>query len=429
MKYSKINPELFIRNRNRFSQKIRAKSLAIFHSNDQMPRNGDQNFPFRQNSDFFYLSGIDQEQSILIIFPECPIEKYREVLFLRETNEKIAVWEGHKYTKTEANETSGIKTILWLDSFLPVLTELMAHARTVYLNSNENIRFASDVPYKDLRFAKEIKEKYPSHRYANSARIMARLRIIKSDIEIEIIKKAIEITKKGFERAARFLKPGVMEFDVEAEITHEFIRNRANGMAFTPIIASGNNACCLHYIQNNDVCKDGDLLLIDIGAEYANYPGDLSRTIPVNGKFSKRQKECYNAVLRVFKKAKSMLVEGTTIDKYHEEVCRLMEKEMIALGLFSEVDVKNQDPENPLFRKYFPHGTSHFMGLDVHDLGFKQEPIQAGMLFSCEPGIYIPEEGIGIRLENDILITSDGPIDLMEDIPIEIDDIEKLMSH
>ena len=427
MKYFPINPELFIKNRERFTQKMRAKSLAIFHSNDQMPRNGDQNFPFRQNSDIFYLSGIDQEQSILLLYPDCPLEKYREILFLRETNEHIAVWEGHKYTKAEATKTSGIATVLWLDSFESVLKELMSNARNVYLNSNENMRYSNEVPYKDLRFAQELRAKYPTHRFCRTARIMAKLRVTKSEIEIEQMRKAIEITAKGFERAAKFIKPGVMEYEIEAEIQYEFIRNRASGNAFYPIIASGANACCLHYMDNNDKCKDGDLILLDIGAEYANYPGDLSRTLPVNGKFTQRQKDCYNAVLRVMKKAKSMLIEGNTIDKYHEEVCKLMEKEMIGLGLFTEDDVKKQDPENPLWRKYYPHGTSHFMGLDVHDLGSKQDPLQAGMVFSCEPGIYIPEEGIGIRIENDILVTSDGPVDLTEGIPVEIEEIEALM--
>jgi Xaa-Pro aminopeptidase len=361
------------------------------------------------------------------MYPDCPIEKYREILFLRETNEQIAIWEGYKYSKKEATEVSGVTTVLWLDSFEPVMRELICNARNIYLNSNENLRYSNEVPYKDLRFAEEIKKKYPTHRFCNSARIMANLRVIKSETEIELIRKAAEITAKGFERAAKFIKPGVMEYEIEAEITHEFIRNRATGHSFYPIVASGANACCLHYVKNNDKCKSGDLILIDIGAEYANYAGDLTRTIPVNGKFTKRQKECYNAVLRVMKKAKAMLAEGTTIDKYHDEVCKLMEKEMIGLGLFTEEDVKKQDPEKPLFRKYYPHGTSHFMGIDVHDLGFKQDIIQAGMVFSCEPGLYIQEEGIGIRIENDILVTADGPVDLMEGVPIEVEEIEALM--
>jgi Xaa-Pro aminopeptidase len=392
-----------------------------------MPRNGDQNFPFRQNSDLFYLTGINQEQTMLTIFPDCPIDKYREILFLRETSEEIAIWEGHKLTKEEAKTISGVNTILWLNDFETVLKELMAHASNVYLNSNENIRFHTEVPYKDLRFAKTLMAKYPMHRYRRAAKIMLRIRTIKSDIEIEIIRKAIDITAKTFDRLLKFVKPGVMEYEIEAEMQHEFIRRQASGNAFAPIVGSGKNACSLHYSENKDQCKDGDLVLIDFGAEYANYPADLTRTIPVNGKFTKRQKDCYNAVLRVMQKAKTMLVVGTTIDKYHEEVCKLMEKEMIELGLFTAEDVKKQDPDKPLYKKYYPHGTSHFMGLDVHDLGFKQEPIKAGMLFSCEPGLYIPEEGIGIRLENDILVTEEGQIDLTEHIPVEVEDIEKLM--
>ncbi|MBP7496497.1 MAG: aminopeptidase P family protein [Bacteroidales bacterium] len=427
MKYLPINPELFIKNRERFAQNMRAKSLAVFHSNDEMPRNGDQNYPFRQNSDLFYLSGIDQEQSILVIFPDCPIERYREILFVRETNEQIATWEGFKLTKKEATDISGIKTILWLDSFDAVFNELAANARNIYLNSNENIRYVNEIDYKDLRFAKHIRDKYPTHRIRRSARIMANLRTVKSDIEIDLIKKAIDITKKSFLRLLGFVKPGVMEFEAEAEIQHEFLRNRANANSFHSIVASGKNACSLHYNANNCECKDGDLVLFDIGAEYANYAADLSRTIPINGKYTDRQKDCYNAVLRVMKQAKSMLVVGTTIDKYHEAVCKLMEKEMIGLGLFTEEDVKKQNQEAPLLKKYYPHGTSHFMGLDVHDLGFKQEPLKAGMVFSCEPGIYIPEEGIGIRIENVILVTEGGPIDLTEQIPVEIDEIEALM--
>lgn len=427
MKYEPINPQLFIKNRERLSSNLRSKSLAIFNSNDQMPRNGDQNFPFRQNSDLFYLSGIDQEQTILTLFPDCPIEKYREILFLRETNETIAVWEGPKLTKPEATAISGVKTILWLTEFDAVLKELMAHACNVYLNSNENIRFDTPVPYRDVRFAKELMIKFPLHRYRRAARIMTKIRTIKTEFEIELIRKAIDITAKTFDRLLKYVKPGVAEYEIEAEMQHEFIRRKASGNAFAPIVGSGKNACSLHYGDNKDICKDGDLVLIDFGAEYANYPADLTRTIPINGKFTQRQKDCYNAVLRVMKKAKTLLVVGTTIDKYHEEVCKLMEKEMIGLGLFTAEDVKKQDPDKPLFKKYYPHGTSHYMGIDVHDLGYKHEPIKAGMFFSCEPGIYIPEEGIGIRIENDILITDDGQIDLCEHIPIEVEDIERLM--
>lgn len=427
MKYDPIDPKLFIENRSRYNKAINPNSLAIFNSNDEMPRNGDQDFPFRQNSDFFFLTGIDQAKSILFIFPDCPLIKYREALFLEETNDHIAAWYGKKYSKDEAIKVSGIKNVFWLDSYESALKEVMSLCEYVYLNANENPRYSNDVPYRDFRFNHDLHKKFPQHKYERSAPIVSKLRMIKSNIEIELIKKAINITAKGFDRLLKFVKPGVMEYEVEAEITHEFIRNKANGHAYYPIVASGAGACVLHYIENNKVCKNGDLLLLDFGAEYANYAGDLSRTIPVNGKFNKRQKEVYTACLNVMKAAKKLMIAGTTIDTYHAQVCKIMEKELIKLGLFTEKDVKNQDPAKPLFFKYFIHGTSHFMGLDVHDVGTKQDIIQPGMIFSCEPGIYIQEEGIGIRIENDILITKKGNIDLMAHIPVEVEDIERLM--
>jgi len=428
MKYLPIDVQLFIENRDRFRSHLLPNSLAIFNSADEYPRNGDQNFKFRQNSDFFYMSGIDQEQSILVIFPDSPLEKYREILFLRETNDHIAVWEGHKYTKDEATSTSGIKTVLWLDSFPAVLKELMLHAGNVYLNANENPRNATEVPDRDLRFSKDLKEKFPNHTIQRSAPIMLKLRTIKSKIEIGLLQNACDITAKAFQRVLAFTKPGVMEYQIEAEITHEFLWNRADGHSYYPIIASGGNACILHYIENNRECIDGDLLLLDFGCEYANYAADLSRTIPVNGKFTPRQKEVYNAVLRVMKQAIQMLRPGTTIDTYHAAVCKLMEAELVGLGLFTAEDLKNQDPARPLFMKYYPHGTTHFLGLDVHDIGYKQLTFQPGMVFTCEPGIYIPEEGLGVRIENDILITEGAPFDLMADIPIEVEEIEALMA-
>lgn len=407
---------------------MKPNSMAIFNSNDEMPRNGDQNFPFRQNSDLFYLCGIDQEKTILILYPDCPIPKYRELLLCIETNETIAVWYGHKYTKDEATKTSGIKTVVWLSQLETILHELMINCSSVYLDLNENLRFSTEVPYRELRFNKWLQEKYPNHTYERATPIVTSLRVQKSPIEIELMKKAIDITDKAFKRLLHYVKPGVMEYEIEAEIDHEFIRNRAGGHSYYPIIASGKSACVLHYIENNRPCKDGDLLLLDFGAEYANYCSDLSRTIPVNGKYTKRQKDVYNATLRVLKQAKSLLVVGTTIDKYHAEVCKIMEQELIGLGLFTASDVKKQDPDNPLFFKYYMHGTSHFMGMDVHDVGTKQMKLLPGMVFSCEPGIYIPEESIGIRIENDILVTEKGPVDLMTQIPVEIEEIEKLMA-
>jgi Xaa-Pro aminopeptidase len=428
MKYLPIKQQLFIKNRERFSNLLQPNSLAIFNSNDEMPRNGDQNFLFRQNSDLFYLTGIDQEQSILVIYPDSFRLEYREILFLRETNEHIAVWEGHKYTKEEATTTSGVKTIFWLDAFEGVLKDLMSNVENVYVNLNENIRFSSDVKCRDMRFAEELKKKFPLHNYKRAAPLVTQLRVIKSAEEVELIREACNITAKAFNKVLNFIKPGAMEYEVEAEIIHEFIRNRANGHSYNPIIASGTNACVLHYVENNKPCKDGDLVLLDFGAEYAYYAGDLSRTIPVNGKFTKRQKDVYNATLRVMKYAISKLVIGITIDAYHVEVCKFMEKELIGLGLFTADDVKKQNPHIPLFKKYYSHGTSHFMGLDVHDVGSKQELLKEGMVFSCEPGIYIPEEGIGIRIENDILVTKNGPVDLMKHIPVEVEEIEAIMA-
>jgi Xaa-Pro aminopeptidase len=427
MKYTALPKELYIENRKKFMSCLKPGALAIFNSNDEMPYSADQTFRFRQNSDLLWLSGIDQELTTLVIFPDAPLPQYREILFLRKTNEKIAVWEGHKYTVEEARAQSGIQTILWNEEFQQVMTILMNHCKSVYLNLNENDRCSWYVPYRDLRFAKEWKEKYPAHEYERCGPLMAKLRSVKSKHEIDAMRKACEITRKAFERVLRFTKPGVMEYEIEAEIIHEFIRNRATGHAYNPIIASGKNACILHYNDNNQECKDGDVILLDFGAEYANYAADLTRSIPVNGKFTKRQREVYEAVLRVKRAAMKMLVPGNYIEKYHAEVGKLMEEELLKLKLITTDDIKNQNPEWPAYKKYFMHGTSHFLGLDVHDIGNRYEPMRAGMVFTCEPGIYIPEEGLGIRIENDILITENGQIDLMADIPVEAEEIEDIM--
>jgi Xaa-Pro aminopeptidase len=427
MKYAPIDRQLFIENRGRFKAMLKPGALAFFNANDEMPRNGDCNFPFRQNSDLFYLSGIDQEQTILVVFPDSPLPQYREILFLRQTNEKIAVWEGHKYTKEEARQASGIQSIYWLEDFNTILPVLMHHSQHIYINLNENDRFASEVPYRELRFAHDLKKRYPVHLYERTGPIMAQLRSIKIDMEIKIIQRAIDITEKAFRKVMKFVKPGVMEYEIEAEITHEFIRKRASGHAYTPIIASGANACVLHYIDNNQQCKAGDVILMDFGAEYGNYAADLTRCIPVSGEFTERQRDVYNAVLRVMRQATKMLVPGNAIEKYHAEVGLIMEQELIGLGLLDKNEVKNQNPEMPLYKKYFMHGTSHFLGLDVHDVGNKYEPMRAGMVFTCEPGIYIPEENLGIRLENDILLTTKAPIDLMAAIPVEVEDVEEAM--
>ena len=428
MKYTTINTTLFTENRKKFEKLLPVGAMAIINSNDEFPRSGDQTFTFKQNADLFYLSGIDQENSILILFPNCPNPLYRSVLFLKQTNEHIAIWEGHKYSKEEARKTSGIESIFWINDFETIFPGIMHYAHTIYLNSNENDRYVHEVPYRDLRFAEKLRNRYPLHKYERAAPIMCQLRMVKSEIEVALTKTACDITEKAFRRVLKFAKPGVTEYEIEAEIIHEFIRNRATGHAYNPIIASGRNACVLHYNDNNQVCNSGEVILFDFGAEYANYNADLSRSIPVSGRFTDRQKVVYNAVHRVMKEASKMLVAGTIWNEYHDEVGKVMESELIGLGLIDKHDVKKQDPKNPLYKKYFMHGTSHHLGLDVHDISDRYEPFKAGNILTCEPGIYILEENLGIRLENDILITKDGNIDLMANIPIEADHIEELMN-
>ncbi|MFI5451271.1 aminopeptidase P family protein [Pedobacter sp. UC225_61] len=415
-------------NRENFANLLPDNGIAIFQSNDEFPRSGDQNFPFKQNPDLFYLSGIDQEQSILLIYPNCPNPLYREVLFLRQTNDHIKVWEGHKYTKDQARATSGIKNIYWLDDFENILHSIIHYAECIYLNTNENDRYAHSLPYRDIRFIKELREKYPLHKYERAAPLMRDLRAIKSDIEVELTQKACDITNDAFRRVLKFVRPNVMEYEIEAEIIHEFIKQAATGHAYNPIIASGNNANILHYTDNNQKCKDGELILMDFGAEYANYNADLTRTIPVNGRFTTRQKEVYNAVLHVMKEAKKLMVAGAIWNTYHEEIGEIMTEQLIKLKLISSADVKNQSSTYPAYKKYFMHGTSHHLGIDVHDFASRYTPFAAGNILTCEPGIYIPEEGLGVRLENDILITKNGNLDLMVNIPIEVDEIEDLMN-
>lgn len=427
MKYHAISSSLFIENRKRFVKQLKPKSIAVFNSNDIPPTSSDGTRAFIQQTDTFYLSGIDQEESILLIFPDANDAKHREILFLKETSELIAIWEGHKLTKDEAFKASGIKTVYWLSQFNTIFNTLMCEAENIYLNTNEHTRAVVEVETRDARFIKWCKEKYPLHHYHRSAPIMHYLRAIKSKSEIALIQEACNITEKGFRRLLDFVKPGVWEYEIEAELSHEFLRNRSRGFAYTPIIASGYNACVLHYIENNQQCKDGDVLLLDVAAEYGNYASDLTRSIPVNGKFTKRQRDVYNAVLRVFRAASKMLVPGNVLDKYHYEVGKVMEEELIKLRLLKASDVKKQNPDAPLYKKYFMHGTSHFLGLDVHDLGNRYRKFEEGMVFTCEPGIYIREENLGIRIENDILITKKGPVDLMANIPIEAEEIEAIM--
>lgn len=428
MKYLPIANQLFIENRKRFRDKLKPNSLAIFNANDIMPTNADGTMPFRQNSDIFYLSGIDQEESILLLYPNSPEPTHREILFLRETNEHIAIWEGHKYTKEEATEASGIKTIYWLSEFNTILHQLMAECEYVYLNSNEHTRAVVEVETRDARFIKQMMQSYPLHKYERATPIMHNLRAVKSEIEIELLQQACNITEKGFRRVLGFIKPGVMEYEIEAEFAHEFIRNRSKGFAYTPIVASGFNACVLHYIENNQECKAGDVILMDVGAEYGNYAADMTRCVPVSGKFSPRQRQVYDAVLRVMRQASKLLRPGNTINEYHKEVGKIMEQELIGLGLLNAEDVKNQSEDAPLYKKYFMHGTSHHLGLDVHDVGNKYRRFEKGMVFTCEPGIYIREENLGIRIENDFVVTDGEPFDLMRNIPIEADEIEALMA-
>ncbi len=428
MRYTPLPSETYKNHRKKLVPELASGALAIFNSNDIMPTSADGSMPFRQNSDMLYLSGVDQEESVLVIFPEASLPAHREILFLKETNDEIAIWEGEKLTKEKARELAGIQTIYWITQLESTLKVLMAEAREVYLNSNEHTRRSIPVETRDERFGKELRDAYPLHTYKRVAPIMHRLRAVKSHEEIEQMQKACDITEAGFRRVLNFVKPGVIEYEIEAEFMHEFLRKGSRGFAYTPIVASGFNACVLHYVENNLPCKDGDLILMDVGCEYGNYASDMSRTVPVNGKFTERQREVYNAVLRVMRAAMDLLKPGVFLIDYHKKVGVLMEKELISLGLLSETEVKNQNPAQPAYKKYFMHGTSHFIGLDVHDVGLWYEPMQAGMVFTVEPGIYIREENLGIRLENDILITEDGFIDLMENIPLDADEIEALMA-
>lgn len=428
MKYADIESTLFIENRNKFSKLLKNNSLAIFNADDELTRSGDQAFPFKQNPDLFYLSGIDQEKTILLIYPDCPNPLYKEVLFLRQTNEHIKVWEGNKYTKTMAQEASGIKNIRWIEDFESILHSIIHYVDNVYLNTNENNSSPEPVVYRDNRFIEQLKKQYPLHRYERAAPLMRQLRDRKSVAEIRLIEKACQITRDAFIRVIKFTRPGVAEYEIEAEIIHEFIRQRATGHAYPPIIASGNNANILHYGENNRICKAGELILMDFGAEYANYNADLSRTIPVNGRFSTRQKQVYNAVLKVMKGARYLLKPGISGIDYQEKVGEIMTEQLLGLNLIMSEEVKKQNPAYPAYKKYFMHGTSHHLGLDVHDFANRYQPFSAGNVLTCEPGIYIPEEGFGIRLENDILLTEDGNIDLMANIPIEAEEIEEIMN-
>jgi Xaa-Pro aminopeptidase len=429
MKYSPINASLFIKNRAAFVKQMEKGALAVFNSNDIFPISADSSMPFQQHRDIFYLSGVDQEESVLVLSPNASNPAHKEILFLKETSELIAIWEGEKLTKETALQVSGIKTVYWLQQFPVIFKQLMAECGAIYLNTNEHLRASTEVETREDRFIKKVRIEYPAHQTLKSAPILHQIRSIKSQLEIDLMQTACNITEAGFRRLLGYVKPGVWEYEIEAELVHEFIKRRSKGFAYTPIIASGKNACVLHYIENNQQCQDGEVILLDVAAEYANYSSDLTRCIPVSGRFTKRQKAVYNAVLHVKKEAEKLLVPGVIMADYHKNVGLLMEEQLVGLNLISIDDIKNQKPEWPAYKKYFMHGTSHFIGLDTHDVGLWHQPIQAGMVFTCEPGIYIPEENLGIRLEDDLVVQEKGgPFNLMKNIPLEAEAIEDLMN-
>ena len=428
MRYDPIDPVLFIENRKKLKVRLKPNSISVFLSNDVMPTSADGRMTFVQHSDIFYFCGIDQEETILVVCPDAQEEKHREILFIRETSEKIAIWEGQKLSRDQATVISGIQTVYWTREYEPVFRSLVIESETIYLNTNEHLRAEVVVETREMRYLRECMARYPLHHYERLAPVMHALRAVKSQIELNLIQKACHITEKAFRRLLSFIRSGVWEFEIEAEIIHEFLMNRSRGPAYPSIIASGANACVLHYENNNRQCLDGELVLMDFGAEYAGYASDLSRTVPVNGRFSPRQKAVYNAVLRVKRAAIAMLLPGNTLADCHKAVGSLMEKELVDLGLLTVADIQNQSVDMPAYKQFFMHGTSHHLGLNVHDYGNRYRFFEPGMVFTVEPGIYIREEGIGVRIENDIVITTDGPVDIMKGIPIEADEIEMLMA-
>ena len=428
MRYRPLTSKLYSKNRDYFMRALEPGGLAVFNSNDIYPISADSTLPFAQHRDIFYLSGIDQEESILLLFPNAPKQEHREILFIKKTSDIIAVWEGQKLPRTQATALSGIETVYWLDEFEDLFEYLANEAQIFYFNTNEHYRAKVETQTREDRFIKWAKAKFPNHPTAKSNFILQKLRSVKDLDEISQIKKAIAITEKGFRRVLPFIKPGVWEFEIEAEFAHEFLKNRSNGFAYSPIIASGKNCNVLHYVDNNKQCKSGELILMDVGSTYGNYASDMTRTVPVSGKFTSRQREVYEAVLRVEKAAMKLLVPGTLIKEYHQEVGQIMTEELIKLGLLNKLMIKNQDPEKPAYKKYFMHGTSHHLGLDTHDYGLVDQPLEANMVLTVEPGIYIPEEGFGIRIEDDVVIQKTGPpLNLTENIPKAADEIEYLM--
>jgi len=429
MRYDSIDPQLFTSNRERFSKQLPPRSLAVFNANDVLPSNADGTIKFIQNKDLFYLSGVDQEETILVLFPDAYLPEHREILFVTETNEHIARWEGAKLDKSQATKVSGVQNVQWLSQFEKIFKDLMVQAEEVYLNSNEHLRAANEVETRDDRFRKWCRQQFPLHTYRRAAPIMHQLRAIKQPQEVEIMQKACDINAKAFDRALRFIKPGVKEYEIEAEFIHEFTRNGSPGFSYEPIVASGKNACVLHYLENEDTCRDGELILLDCGDWYANYASDVTRVFPVSGRFTERQKELYNAVLRVQKASLEMLRPGNQLHEYHKEVGELMTKELLDLNILDKTEVKNQDPKWPAYKKYFMHGTSHYIGLDVHDVGSWSVKMEVGNAFTCEPGLYLPEEGIGIRIEDDIVIGEKENRNLTSHIPKEVETIEDIMNN
>lgn len=427
MRYTPLPAHFFTDNREAFCQQLKPNALAVLHANDKMPKSADQEFQLWQNSDLYYLTGIDQEETILVLYPEHPVPQMRAMLFLRKTSPEIAIWEGEKLTKAQATERSGIETVHWLEDFDRIFPTLMNRAYACYVNLNEHDRFSAEVPYKDLRFARELRERFPAHELERANPILRDLRARKREEEVAYMQHASNITKSAFERVLQFVQPGVKEYEIEAEITHEFIRSGAQGHAYDPIVASGGNACVLHYITNDDTCQDGEAILFDFGASYAHYAADMSRVIPVSGSFTSRQKAVYNAVHRVFEQAKAKMVPGVKLREYQATVAGLVEEELIRLNVLSKAGQQQTNSGAPAYKQFFPHGVSHHLGLDVHDVPDRERPLEPGMVLTCEPGIYLREEGIGVRLENDIMVTENGPHDLMSHIPIEAGHIEEMM--
>ncbi len=427
MRYEPIPPELFVANRQRLAALLPGNSLAVINANDVCPANADGTQATIVNSDLFYLTGVEQEQTILVIYPNADEEKFRELLFLRQPTAELAIWEGHKLTKAEARKLTGIQNIHWLSEFPRLFHQLMCECDQVFLNSNEHKRAIIEVESREARFVAETKRKYPLHHFRRLARLMHELRAVKSDVEISLIRRACDLTHRGFLRVLNFTQPGVHEYQVEAEFAHEFT-SHGGRMAYQPIIGSGRNACCLHYLANENICRNGELLLMDVGASYANYNSDMTRTIPVGGRFTRRQKKVYDSVLKVLKQSIAGLVAGKKIKEWQEEAEAMTERELVDLGLITMNQIKRQDPDDPAFKKYLMHGVGHPIGLDVHDVGITTQPLQNGWIMTVEPGIYLPEEGFAVRLENDVLLTENGPVDLMADIPIEAVEIESLMN-